>query len=372
LIIRRAVVCTGGTGGHILPALAVIEELQKRFPFIKILFLGGEKGPEKEMAERAGVEFIGLPAKGVLGKGMRSLRTVFWLSKSIFRCLSIYRKFGPEVVIGFGSYAGFVPVLLASLKKIPSAVHEQNSKPGVTNKFLGSRVDRVFLSFPDEEGFFDASKAMLTGNPVRSKFEEIREKEKEYLQDTAGRVLVLGGSQGARALNDAIIESLPEFKSGKVQIVHQAGEQDVDRVLEAYREKGMPEEVYAFIEDMGSLFDWADLVVCRAGASTVAELTTAGRPSVLIPYPYAIQSHQLTNAKRLEEAGAAIVLEQSYLQDINLGRVVMDLLAVPQKLQDMGAAAKQLGSPGAARKIVDELESITEDRWQSADDRDRR
>lgn len=355
---------TGGTGGHIFPALAVIEELRKRFPFIKILFLGGERGPEKEMAERAGVEFVGLPARGVLGKGMRSLRTVSWLARSIFRCLSIYRKFSPEVVIGFGSYAGFVPVLLATLKRIPSAVHEQNSKPGVTNKFLGSRVDRVFLSFPDDEGYFDAGKVMFTGNPVRSKFEEIRDKEKEYLGDTAGRLLVLGGSQGARAVNDAIIESLPAFKSGNIQIVHQAGEQDVDRVLRAYREQGMPEEVYVFVEDMAGLFEWADLVVSRSGASTVAELTTAGRPSVLIPYPYAIQSHQLDNAKRLEEAGAAIVLEQSYLQDINLAGVVMDLLAVPQKLQEMGVRAKRLGSPGAARKIVDELVNVTEDRGQ--------
>ncbi len=344
-------VSTGGTGGHIFPALSVIEELQKRYPYINILFIGGEKGPEKEMAEKSGVEFIGLPARGVLGKGLRSVRTVFWLSKSIFKCLSIYRKFGPEVVIGFGSYAGFVPVLLASLKKIPSAVHEQNSRPGVTNRFLGSRVHRVLLSFPDKYGYFDASKIRITGNPVRSKFEEIRE-------NTAGRVLVLGGSQGARAINDAVIKSLPKFKSAGVHLVHQCGKQDLNRVLQAYREQKMSEDVYSFIEDVASVYEWADLIVCRAGASTVAELTTAGRPSVLIPYPYAVQSHQLTNAKRLEEAGAAIVLEQSYLEDIDLARVVTDLLAVPQKLQDMGAAAKSLGNPGAARKIVDELIQI--------------
>ncbi len=357
--IKRAVVSTGGTGGHVFPALAVIEELQKRYPFIQILFLGGEKGPEKEMAEKAGVDFIGLPARGVLGKGLRSVRTVFWLGRSIFKCLSIYRKFTPEVVIGFGSYAGFVPVLLASLKKIPSAVHEQNSSPGTSNKFLGRRVDRVLLSFPDKQGCFRESKTRVTGNPVRGKFEEIREKEKTYLDNTAGRVFVLGGSQGAKAINDAVINSLPRFNAAGIQLVHQCGKQDLDRVLQAYREQEMPEEVYPFIENVASVFEWADLIVSRAGASTVAELTTAGRPSVLIPYPYAVQSHQLSNARSLEQAGAAIVLEQSYLQDIDLARVVCDLLAVPQKLKEMGTAAKGLGNPGAASKIVDELQQIT-------------
>lgn len=357
---QRLVISTGGTGGHIFPALAVIEEIQSRPRESRILFLGGEQGPEKEMAQKYGIEFIGLPAKGVLGKGLRLIRTAGCLILSIFKCLAIYSRFRPDVVLGFGSYAGFVPVLLASLKKIPAAVHEQNSTPGVTNKILGRRVTKVFLSFPDKDSYFDASKVTVTGNPVRKGFEDIREKEKPYLYNFMGSVLILGGSQGATAINEAVLQSLPTFKSEEVQILHQSGKTDYERVLKAYCEHGIQGNVYAFIEDIVAAYQWADLVVCRAGASTVAELTTAGRPSVLIPYPYAVQGHQLSNAKRLEDAGAAIVLEQSYLEHINLGKVVKDLLAVPQKLQTMALKAKELGNPEAARKIVDELIEMTE------------
>lgn len=356
---QRLILTTGGTGGHIFPALAVAEELLERFPDLKILFLGGKHGPEGKLATRAGLNFIGLPARGVLGRGWRSLPAILGLGRSILSCLRILIAFKPQLVIGFGGYAGFVPVLMACWRKIPCAVHEQNSLPGVTNKVLGKRVHKVFLTFPDQEGLFDPQKVRVTGNPVRKSLLALRNNEKRYVHNTKGRLLILGGSQGARAINDAVIKALPYFKSMDLQLMHISGKDDFARVSQAYAQQGLdPEQVVAFKQDMAEAYNWADLVICRAGASTLAELTVVGRPSILIPYPYAVHGHQLKNARYLERAGAAIVLEQDYLQEISLGSMVSDFLLLPHKLQEMGQAAKALGKPGAAAHIVDELQSM--------------
>jgi UDP-N-acetylglucosamine--N-acetylmuramyl-(pentapeptide) pyrophosphoryl-undecaprenol N-acetylglucosamine transferase len=339
--------------------LAVADELRRRDSQRQLLFIGGRKGPEGRLAEQEGIPFEALPVKGVLGTGLKSAGTLFSLLQSLLRCRRIYRAFRPDCVLGFGSYAGFVPVLLANWQKVPCAVHEQNSQPGVTNRILGKRADRVFLSFPDEHGFFDPDKTQVIGNPVRRTLIALRYKEKSYVHQSTGHVLIIGGSQGARAINEAIVGSLPQFQTHAIRLMHQTGEADFERVKQAYREHGFDESLVApFIDDMAAAYDWADLVVCRAGASTVAELTAIGRPSIVIPFPYAVHKHQLTNAKLLAKAGAAIVLEQSYLSEIDLARVVSDVLAVPEKLQEMGAAARSLGKPQAASELIDELEEL--------------
>ncbi|MGM0424081.1 MAG: undecaprenyldiphospho-muramoylpentapeptide beta-N-acetylglucosaminyltransferase [Thermodesulfobacteriota bacterium] len=356
---QRIILTTGGTGGHIFPALAVAEELRSRYPDCRILFLGAEQGPESKLAARAGLEFAALPVRGVLGKGWQSLPALLGMGKGLIKCVKIMGSFAPQAVLGFGGYAGFLPVLLASWKRIPCAVHEQNKQPGVTNKILGKRADRVFLTYPDQEGFFEPGKVSVTGNPVRRSLLGLRNMQKHYLHNTGGHLLVLGGSQGARAINDQVIKALPFFRSMGLRLMHITGPADLDRVRQAYKEQGCdPQQALAFQEDMAQAYAWADLVVCRAGASTLAELTVVGRPSVLIPFPYATHGHQLENARYLEKAGAAIVLEQSYLEDISLGSVVSDLMLLPQKLQQMGQAAKSLGSPGAGARIVDEIQSM--------------
>ncbi|MFW6178729.1 MAG: undecaprenyldiphospho-muramoylpentapeptide beta-N-acetylglucosaminyltransferase [Desulfohalobiaceae bacterium] len=356
---QRIILTTGGTGGHIFPALAVAEELRSRYPDCRILFVGGEQGPEGRLAARAGLEFAALPVKGVLGRGWKSLPAMLGMCRGLMKCARIMKSFVPQAVLGFGGYAGFLPVLLARWKKIPCAVHEQNKQPGVTNKILGRRVDRVFLTYPDQEGLFDPDKVRITGNPVRRSLLGLRDMQKHYLHNTSGHLLILGGSQGAQAINDQVLKALPYFKSVGLKLMHITGPADLERVRQAYAEQGCdPEQAVAFQEDMAQAYAWADLVVCRAGASTLAELTVVGRPSILIPFPYATHGHQLDNARYLEKQGAAIVLEQSYLEDISLGSVVSDLMLLPQKLQQMGQAAKSLGRPGAGAMIVDEIQNM--------------
>ncbi|MFO7876554.1 MAG: undecaprenyldiphospho-muramoylpentapeptide beta-N-acetylglucosaminyltransferase [Desulfovermiculus sp.] len=355
----RIVLSTGGTGGHIFPALAVAERIQESFPHADLMFVGGDQGPEGRLAQEAGLSFVGLPARGVLGRGLRSLGSAWWMIRSFVRCWRTYSRFRPQVVVGFGSYASFVPVLVASWKWIPAAIHEQNAYPGVTNRVLSKRVQRIFLSFPDDQEWFDPDRVRVTGNPVRTSLIHLRDKEKVYTHQIGHRVLVLGGSQGAQAINQAMVKALPQLLPRGVQVLHQAGERHYAELSEHYQgyDPGQA-RVVPFIQNMAEAYAWSDLVVSRAGASTVAELTVIGRPSVLIPFPYAVHHHQLHNAKLLEKAGAALVIEQSYLPEVNLADIILDLLALPEKLVAMGRAARRLGQPAATRSIVLELEKL--------------
>jgi UDP-N-acetylglucosamine--N-acetylmuramyl-(pentapeptide) pyrophosphoryl-undecaprenol N-acetylglucosamine transferase len=358
-MLRRVVITTGGTGGHIFPALAVAEKIRNISLECKIYFLGGESGPEAALARKAGLEFKGLPARGVLGRGVRSLSSVFWLGESIIKSFMFLRSFKPEVVIGFGGYAGFVPVLVAGWLKVPTAIHEQNSFPGVTNRVLGKRVNRVFLTFPDEHGFFPEDKVILSGNPVRSEIVSLV--TRDSLPHARGkRLLVLGGSQGARAINQAVISCLGQLKAQGIMIWHQTGKRDFEEVRRVYAQKYPEARVEPFIEDMAEAYLFADLVLCRAGATTLAELCVAGKPAILIPFPYATHNHQMTNAKVLEKAGAAMILVQSYLEEINLALVIEDLLYAPDKLQKMARAARSLARADAAEIIARELEKLAE------------
>lgn len=357
----RAVISAGGTGGHIFPALAVAEALLSHYPGgerprAKILVVGSLHGPEDRLARQAGLDFYGLPAKGVLGKGWRALSSGLWIARSLCQCMLLFQDFRPQVVLGFGSYASFVPVLSAVLLRLPSAIHEQNSQPGITNRILGKVVKRVFLTFPDELGYFRPAKIRETGTPVRRDLLVQPQKGKLYAPQQAKRVLILGGSQGAKAINDAVIKALPIFKSQGVTLHHQAGYRDYERVKAEYLRCGLPAEwVQDFITNMAQAYAKADLVVCRAGASTLAELTAIGLPSILIPFPYAVHHHQLANARKMEQAGAAMVLEQSYLAEINLAKVVLDFFALPSKMREMAEAAQGLSRPGASTEIVQEL-----------------
>jgi UDP-N-acetylglucosamine--N-acetylmuramyl-(pentapeptide) pyrophosphoryl-undecaprenol N-acetylglucosamine transferase len=356
-MLKKVLITTGGTGGHIFPALAVAQTIGEMFPDCEIVFAGGEYGPEKEMVSRAGINFRSFPARGVLGRGFRSLGSFYWMSKSLVLSLIFLRSFKPEVVIGFGGYAGFMPVLAARWLKIPTAVHEQNSSPGVTNKILGKKADKVLLSFPDEKKIFPPEKVVETGNPVRKELIQ-KVRHSTAMTGQAKRLLVIGGSQGARAVNDYILKSLHELKAMDVEIWHQTGKADYERVSRFYEKEYPGARVEAFIEDMAEAYGFAALVVCRAGASTLAELCVMGKPSILVPFPYATHDHQMTNARYLEKQGAAMVLAQNYLEEINLARIILDLLEMPEKLSSMSRAALSMGKPHAAKKIVEELLKI--------------
>jgi UDP-N-acetylglucosamine--N-acetylmuramyl-(pentapeptide) pyrophosphoryl-undecaprenol N-acetylglucosamine transferase len=348
---------TGGTGGHIFPALAVAEEIKARFPQAEILFVGGLRGREGELAAKAGLPFVGLPVAGVLGRGWRSLGVIGWLPHSLWRSCSLLRSFKPEVVLGFGGYAGFSAVLAAWMLRIPTAIHEQNRLPGATNRFLGKLVHKVLLSLPDDQQCFQPGKVVVTGNPLRRDISGLRGAFTEA--NFRRNVLILGGSQGARAVNQAVLESLSGFKEGKISLWHQTGSADWQRVLDAYQTAKFEQIVVeSFIDDMAKAYGWADLVVCRAGATTMAELTAMGKPSVLIPFPHATHNHQMLNAKRLKEAGAALVVVEDTLAQTQLWTMIKDLLDIPGKLRAMGKAAAELGKPRAAEDVVNELETL--------------
>ncbi|MGJ3524391.1 undecaprenyldiphospho-muramoylpentapeptide beta-N-acetylglucosaminyltransferase [Nitratidesulfovibrio sp. D1] len=376
---RRVILTTGGTGGHIFPALAVAEEITRRHPKARILFLGGKYGPEADLAARAGLEYVGLPVRGVMGRGLRAVAAAGAMALGVWRAVSVVRRFDPDIAVGFGGYAAFAGVLAARLCGRPAAIHEQNAIPGLTNRLLGHVVQRVFLSLPDTAGVFPARRCVATGNPVRAAIvaagaqgaaqgagDEAHGAGDAPRSAHSRRLLVMGGSLGARAVNDAVVAALPALRDAGVELWHQTGTADWERVRAGYKQAGISQaRVEAFIDDVASAYTWADLVLCRAGATSVAELAVAGKPSVLVPFPFATHDHQLHNARHIADAGAALVVEQKNVTPgpdgrpaVALDRVLVELLSDRQRLARMGRAARAMGRPQAAAAVVDGMEAI--------------
>lgn len=356
----RIVLTTGGTGGHIFPALAVAEALRERRPDADILFVGGQ-GAEGALAAKAGLPFVGLPASGVFGRGLRALAAPFWMAKAFGLAVGHFSRQRPAVVAGFGGYAGFIPVAVARLMGIPTAIQEQNSVPGVTNRILGRFVDRVFITYPDEGGAFPAGKTERLGNPIRGGIAAGRAHARE---GEGKRLLVLGGSQGARAVNDAVADILPRLLDAGVTVRLQAGRADFERMRErtaaimAARPDvpGAPRVILEnFIEDMAEAYAFADLVLARAGATTLAEATAAGKPCLLIPFPFATHDHQSVNAAYLAKAGAAVVVAQKDLPGTDLAGMCIDLINDPRRLEAMARASAAAALPDAAAAVAEAL-----------------
>ena len=362
---KRIIVTTGGTGGHIFPAIAVAEEIKARYNDATILFMGGKYGPEGDLAAQAGLEFVGLPVRGFMGRGLGMLSAGIGMLRGLAKAVILMRRFKPEVVVGFGGYAAFAGVMGARYAGVPSAIHEQNAIPGMANKILGRRVDRVFVSLPDVRATFPEDKTVFTGNPVRASIAALAQENMGTPEKELGkRVLVLGGSQGARAINDCVITNLTALIDAGFSLWHQAGAADFDRVRDAYRKNGGEKmRVDGFIKDMAEAYVWADIVVCRAGASTIAELTCAGLPAIFIPFPAAAHDHQTHNARYLAAVGAAELIPQSRLEagkgNPSLLVERLDALcADPEKLRSMGGKARTLARPEAAGTLVSALEEL--------------
>jgi len=312
---KRLVITTGGTGGHIFPALAVAQSLRVMHPDLEAVFVGGQ-GPEAMLARKAGLRFVSLPARGVFGRGMRGVVEGLLSTRAVALAMGFYRSFKPELVAGFGGYASFFPVLAARLLGIPTALHEQNSVPGVTNKLLGKFVSRVFVTYPDEAGVFPAQKTVLTGNPVRHDIAAMWRAPAKN-DPTSRNILVLGGSQGAQAVNTAVLAALPALLDAGMKVTIQTGRTDFERVAEAAGEtaearraagRAVPGELVIenFIEDMAAAYAWADLIIARSGASTLAEITPARKPAVLLPLPHATPDHQTVDAPVMARAASAV------------------------------------------------------------------
>ena len=345
---RKVILTTGGTGGHIFPALAVAEQL--RAHGADVLFLGSEYGVERRLATQAGIPFRGLPVRGVLGRGIRSLGAAWGLLKAVGLARGILKEYQPDVVAGFGAYASFAPLIAAKLAGIPITVHEQNAMPGMTNRVLSRLATRVFLSLPDTGKAFQTEKCLLTGNPVR---EVILATGSAPRRPAAKHLLVMGGSQGARAINSLVLASLTRLYAGGVTIRHQAGMNDLDRVRAGYQAHGFdPAVVTPFIDDMASAYTWADLVLCRAGATSVAELAVAGKPAILIPFPYATHDHQTSNARVMSDAGAALLIPEARTAQEDMGGILLGLLQDAERLEAMAAAASRCARPDAAAQVA--------------------
>lgn len=402
-MIERVIVTTGGTGGHIFPAIAVAEEIRRRNPSAMILFMGGRYGQEADLAVNAGLDFVALPVRGVMGRGFKGAFALAAMAGAVFKALRVIKKTRPQAVIGFGGYAAFAGVLAAKFAGLPTALHEQNAFPGMSNRLLGRVVQRVFVSVPDEAGVFDSAKITLTGNPVRAGVQDLYErrqksdkssdgtrsyyggvdapspfggvdvhvaglapsdpdkKESAAFTRRAPRLLVTGGSQGARAMNDGLLAVAGQLLEAGIQIRHQTGQADYERVRAAYRQlRAEAVRVEPFIMDMPKAYAWADLVFCRAGASTLAEITAAGLPALLTPFPQAAQDHQRHNAVFMEKSGAARMLEQKDFaqQPERLCAALLDLLRDKPALEAMAGASLSLARPYAARDVVDGLEQM--------------
>lgn len=363
-MIRRVIVAGGGTGGHLFPGLAVVEELRRRFRGIEVLFVGTERGIEARVLPPMGERLELLEVTPLKGQSPLALvKSVGKLPLAMGKAMTLVRKFEPDVVIGVGGYASGPVLAAASMLGIKTAILEQNAHVGLANKILARRVDRAYLSFAETAPLFDPSRARVVGNPVRRAFVKAAQRaESDPLgfEARSKTLLVLGGSQGARALNQVVPEALA--RAGVLEhgltIVHQTGKSMRDDVAAAYRGLGIDADVVPFIDDMARAYANATLVIARAGATTLAELAAIGRPSILIPFPHAADDHQTKNAESLANDGAAVCVAEATLTPGGLADNVRALLDDDAARRAMAAAARKRGRPEAAATIVDDLAEL--------------
>ncbi len=341
----RATIVGGGTGGHVIPALAIARELRERYS-AELMFVGTSRGIENRLVPQAGFP-LRLVEVGQLKNVslVRRLRTLTDIPKAVLACHQIFAEFRAQVVIGVGGYASGPGMLAAILMRIPTLAFEPNLVPGFANRMVARYVSAAAVHFEESKRFFN--NARVTGVPVRPEFFSIPGRKFA----PPGSLLVFGGSQGARVLNQTMIDTIPTWKKLGIMIRHQTGERDFDRIDAAYRQAEFPAQVSKFIDDMPAAFSAADLVVCRSGASTVAEITASGKAAILIPFPFAADDHQLKNAEALEKAGAGRLIRESGLTSERLGSVVSELFANPATLTEMASNAQTLSHRNASKEI---------------------
>lgn len=343
----RVVIMAGGTGGHVYPALAVAEELRAKA--CTVTWLGTRRGLEARVVPAAGIELDLITVAGVRGKSWyRRLVAPFMLLVACCQTLRILRRRRPQVVLGMGGFVSGPGGLVARLLGIPLVIHEQNRIPGTTNRWLAKRADRVLEAFP---GAFPAHVgAECTGNPLRRAVVRRRATRQRHEEDPL-RVLVLGGSQGAKVLNEIAPAALSKLRP-MPEVRHQTGSAMRDGTAARYREAGLPAVVEGYIEDMSEAYGWADVAVCRSGAMTVSELAAAGLPAILIPFPFAIDDHQTANARVVVEAGGGICLPQADLDVERLAFEVERLGSDPERLRRFSEAIGTIARPEATERVA--------------------
>lgn len=357
----KVIISGGGTGGHIYPGISLAYEIKERDINNDILFVGTERGLESKLVPREGFEIIKIKARGIKRKiCFENLTAIVIFLISLFQSYKIVKKYKPDIVFGTGGYVSGSVVLMAAILGIPTFIHEQNVIPGITNKFLSRITRATFLSFNQSKEYFNnKAKLIFTGNPIR--FKNIKQNtDREYkkfnLDSLKKTILVLGGSKGAASINSAVlkgIDLIEDVIKNSWQVLLISGHDDYDNIMEIVGEDNKILSIEPYLYDIEKAYSLADLVICRAGATTLAEIGAYGLPAILIPYPYATQDHQGINAKIFEREGAAISILEKDLSGEKLGQVLLDLLKNKNQLETMAKKSRELGNVNSAKKIVD-------------------
>lgn len=351
----------GGTGGHLYSGIAVAREAQRLSPGTEIVFVGTERGIEARKVPQEGYRLELMTVSGIKGRGLAgAIGGALKVPGALFASLKLLRREKPGAVVGIGGYASGPTVMAAAVAGYPTAIVEQNVIPGFTNKVLARFVKRIYAPMDEAVRHFpSARKVRVTGNPIRR---NVVDEAIAKARPSSGplRLLVFGGSLGAKRINEAMVAALPLLKEirGGLTIVHQTGEKDFETVKAAYEKAGFAADVRPFLDDMGAQYAAADLVLCRAGASTLAELTAIGKPAILVPYPHAIYDHQTLNARALEARGAARWIADAELTGERLAAAVSSLANDPDARAKLATSAKALGKPDAATVIAQEVLSM--------------
>ena len=350
----RILVAAGGTGGHLYPGIAVARCFQDVHPNADIAFLGRRGGLEEHLVPKEGYPLHTVNVRSLQGRTkLAQLQSLGVLMIGTSQALRLLRRWHPHLVIGAGGYVMAPALLAAALLRLPRVIMEQNLIPGLTVRVLARYAQRVFTSFPESQEFLAQPQVVCTGTPIRP---EIAAQVSDTARNESNRlnVLVVGGSQGAHRLNQAMIEAIPLLAAHRerVQFVHQTGEFDLTSVAKAYESSGVQGEVHAFLHDMPKRYNWAHLVLSRAGASTLAELTACGKPAILVPYPHAADDHQRHNALALQNHGAAHVILDAELTGERIYESLRRYILDPARLNEPATQSRRLGRPHAARDIV--------------------
>jgi UDP-N-acetylglucosamine--N-acetylmuramyl-(pentapeptide) pyrophosphoryl-undecaprenol N-acetylglucosamine transferase len=355
----RCVIAGGGTGGHLFPGVAIAEAFVEKEVGNEVLFIGTEKGIETRVLAEGRFPLRTIQARPIKGRSLLEKIKVLWnIPMTVSEAISILREFQPQIVLGVGGYASGPTLLAAFLLRLKRAIHEQNVVPGTTNRILRWFSQQIFVSFEETKKYFPEKKTIVTGMPVRKEIFAClpvgQEGVKKPREDRF-TLLIFGGSAGAHRINQKMTEALSQLQEIKssLKFIHQTGREDLDLVSKVYQGKGFDALVSPFFEDMAMYYQISDLVICRSGASTIAELAVCGKAAILIPYPYAAHNHQFINAKRLVELGAAVMIRDGELSGSLLAKTILHLFNHPEERERMEKMIRQLGRPKAAQEIVD-------------------
>jgi len=369
----RIVIAGGGTGGHLFPGIAIAQEFMARDPKNSVLFVGTGKPFEISIVTESGYKHATITTEGIKGRKLvNQVLSIAKIPKGVFESVLILKRFKPDLVIGVGGYAAGPLVLAAWLLGIHTALHEQNILMGITNRVLCRFADRVFVSFDNTRLNGRLTNVHVAGNPIRREILQCAGSQQDngavnFSQERPFTTLIIGGSQGAHGINQAVMAAVKHIKAKEAfYFIHQTGPQDEKMVKNAYRRHGIFGNVQSFFTDMDRQYQKADLVVCRAGATTVAEVAALGKGVVFIPFPFAADNHQVLNARTLADAGAAEMILQKDLSGKLLAQKIEYYASNPQALDQMAARAKDLGKPEAAAQIVDNCYQLIKTRALSA------